>query len=85
MHATERIMRVEGSSMRLIHIAAAAAVLSTAACTVTEPPRYASDHPANAAAPAAPNEPAPGALSTYRSFDQPAEPSKQEDDHGHRH
>ena len=85
MHATVRILRLEGNSMRLIQIATIAVVLSAAACSVTEPPRYAADHPANAAAPSAPTEPVPGALSTYRTFDEPAERSSQENDHGHRH
>jgi hypothetical protein len=85
MHATERIMRLEGNSMRLIQIATAAVVLTNAACTATDPPHYASDHPANAAAPSAPTEPAPGALSTYRTFDEPAERSQRDYDHDHRH
>jgi hypothetical protein len=85
MHATERIMRLEGISMRLIQFATAAALFTTTACSVTEPPRYGADHPANAAAPTTPTERVPGALSTYRTFDEPAARSQQEDDHGHRH
>jgi len=62
-----------------------AAVLALASCTVIEPPRYAADNPANPMAPAATLEPAPAALSTYRTFDGATQQPSREDGHAHQH
>jgi hypothetical protein len=64
---------------------ASAAVLALAGCTVIEPPRYAADHPANPTAPAAAPEPAPAALSTYRTFGGTTQEPSREDGHAHQH
>jgi len=64
---------------------ASAAVLALASCTVIEPPRYAADHPANPTAPAAAAEPAPAALSTYRTFGGTTQEPSREDGHAHQH
>jgi len=64
---------------------ASAAVLALASCSVIEPPRYAADHPANPTAPAAAPEPAPAALSTYRTFDGATQQPSREDGHAHQH
>lgn len=62
-------------------------LLAVSACAVTEPPIYATDHPANPQAPAAATEPAPSALTTYRSFQgtSPAQQPTREGDHAHHH
>ena len=64
---------------------ASAAVLALASCTGIEPPRYAVDHPANPLAPAAAAEPAPAALSTYRTFGDATQQPSREDSHAHQH
>jgi hypothetical protein len=71
------------------HIAYAlvgALFLALTSCTVTEPPRYTTDHPANPLAPAAAEE-SPTALGSYRSFasTMPSQPALPEQGHAHHH
>ncbi len=60
-------------------------LLAVSSCAVTEPPRYATDHPASAQAPAAAAEPAPSALTTYRSFEGAGGSEQRAPENGHAH
>ena len=73
--------------MKRTPCALVATVLALTSCAVIEPPRYATDHPANPEAPVAAAEPPPSALTTYRSFEgaHPAEQPTPEDGHAHHH